>query len=114
MASLLGRLIGWFAEEVIVKTLSRSRRFQQFALRTDNFLNEQKKTVTAKASSTAGGFFQNLRKAVQDEISAANTNTAVTTTKTATSTTTTSNTANTANTAPKKPPVNNNRIDRVY
>lgn len=49
MSGLFARVISWFAEEIIVKTLSRSRRFQHFALRTDDFVTKQKKTLEEHA-----------------------------------------------------------------
>lgn len=40
--SIFARLIAWFAEDVIVKTLSRSPRFQRLALKIDNYIHQSK------------------------------------------------------------------------
>lgn len=49
MSGLFARIISWFAEEIIVKTLSRSNRFQRFALHTDDFLVRNKKALEEHA-----------------------------------------------------------------
>lgn len=40
--SFFGRVIAWFAEDVIVKTLSRSPRFQRLALKIDSYIHHTK------------------------------------------------------------------------
>lgn len=46
--SIFARVIAWFAEEFIVKTLAKSKRFQQLALRIDHALHTNKTVVKDK------------------------------------------------------------------
>ena len=43
--SFIGKLIGYFVNELIVKTLANSKGFQRFAVRSDNFVQAKKKVV---------------------------------------------------------------------
>ena len=45
MAQIFGKLFAWLANDVIIHTLSNSKRFQQFALRTDATLSRHKETL---------------------------------------------------------------------
>ena len=49
MASFVGRVASWLANEVIVKTLSESRAFQRFALKTDAAISKAQGSVKEKA-----------------------------------------------------------------
>ena len=40
MSGIFARLVAWFANDVIVKTLSNSKRFQRFAVNMDTNLNK--------------------------------------------------------------------------
>ena len=42
---MFGRLFAWIANDVIIHTLSNSKRFQQFAMRTDAHLTRHKETI---------------------------------------------------------------------
>lgn len=74
MSQLFAKLFGWFAEKAIVGSLSRSRRFQQFALWTDNVLNTHKKTIkdkTVDVTAKADTFVQTFKKVIEEETKAA-------------------------------------------
>ena len=58
--SFIGKLVGYFMNELIVKTLANSKSFQRFAIRSDSFIKDKKqvaKTVSEeviiKAKSTS-------------------------------------------------------------
>ncbi len=42
---MFGRLFAWLANDVIIHTLSNSKKFQQFAMRTDASLTKHKDTL---------------------------------------------------------------------
>lgn len=42
---MFGRLFAWIANDVIIHTLSNSKRFQQFAMRTDAHLTRHKEMI---------------------------------------------------------------------
>ena len=45
MSGIFARLFSWLANDIIIHTLSNSKRFQQFAMRTDASLNKHKSTL---------------------------------------------------------------------
>ena len=45
MAQFIAKIVTWFANEHLVKVLSKNRSFQQFALKIDTFLTSHKDTV---------------------------------------------------------------------
>jgi hypothetical protein len=45
MAGFFGKIISWFAQDVIVKTLAENRQFQRLALRIDSFLTNKQDTI---------------------------------------------------------------------
>lgn len=46
MSGLFGKLLGYFANEFIVRQLANSKSFQRFALRFDSFLTNKKQAIT--------------------------------------------------------------------
>lgn len=58
--SFIGKLVGYFVNELIVKTLANSKSFQRFAVRSDSFIKDKKhvakavsQEVIVKAKSTS-------------------------------------------------------------
>jgi len=43
--SFFGRVLHWIANELIVKSLANNKRFQQFALKTDTFIQKNKQNL---------------------------------------------------------------------
>jgi TRAP-type mannitol/chloroaromatic compound transport system substrate-binding protein len=61
--SIFARLFSWFAEDVIVKTLANSRRFQQLALKIDNTIQTNSKVINENVIKTGKeAMSQNLNK----------------------------------------------------
>ncbi len=50
--SIFARLFSWFAEDVIVKSLANSRRFQQLALKIDNTIQTNSKVINENVIKT--------------------------------------------------------------
>ena len=46
MSGLFSKIIGYFLNEVIVKTLANSKSFQRFALKMDSFITTKKTAVS--------------------------------------------------------------------
>ncbi len=63
MSQIFARLFAWLAEDVVVKTLSNSRRFQQMAVKIDSTLQSNKKLVDDHIVKTGKGIVEeNLTK----------------------------------------------------
>ncbi len=44
--SMIGKIISWLMNDIIVNALAKSKRFQRFALKIDDTLNKNKKVIT--------------------------------------------------------------------
>mmetsp|Transcript_23076 Transcript_23076/g.17496 ORF Transcript_23076/g.17496 Transcript_23076/m.17496 type:complete len:144 (+) Transcript_23076:61-492(+) len=74
MAQLIAKLVGYFAEHIIVAGLSRSKRFQSLALWIDHHITHNKKIVedhTKSMTEKADGFAKSFKKALEEETKAA-------------------------------------------
>lgn len=43
---MIGKIISWLMNDIIVNALAKSKRFQRFALKIDDTLNKNKKVIT--------------------------------------------------------------------
>ena len=74
MAQLVAKLVGWFAEHIIVASLSRSKRFQNLALWIDHHITHKKQIVeekTKNVTSQAGDFAKTFKKVLEEETKSA-------------------------------------------
>lgn len=49
---MIGKLVSWLMNDIIVNALAKNRRFQNLALRIDNFMSTNKKTIEEKYVKT--------------------------------------------------------------
>ena len=90
MAAFFGKIFGWFANEVLVKTLAENRAFQRLAVKIDSTLSTKQETlkevgkeymkagetllkdgaetINKTATQTSGFDFGKFAKAFQEEI----------------------------------------------
>jgi uncharacterized protein YwlG (UPF0340 family) len=88
---MIGRLISWFMNDIIVRTLANNKRFQGMALKIDGFLTKNKQVVqenyvktgekvlkenAAKVKESRAGvfaqtFLKEMKKEVEMELSKA-------------------------------------------
>ena len=71
MSQFVNRLANYLANEVLIKGLANSRTFQRFAVRTDQTLNELKKSGVDQVNTAMGQVQQQVRNASASTAAAA-------------------------------------------
>ncbi len=61
--SFIGKLVSYFVNEIVVRTLANNKSFQRFAVKTDTFIKEKQSTATA-----VGEEIVNKAKSKGDEV----------------------------------------------